>query len=1008
MDDVTRRGFLALGTAGAVGAVGAASAWGPDWDWTPWAPTPASADTLANDIETIRQRLIAAWTRDDTFDDMTSGRPEWTYKSKATSYLAAQSADGSWPDVDYTETTSNGDGIPWSPDRALGRMEAMAAAAVTPSTPAVTRDQLVAGVQRALNHWFGSSPPITNTNWWVRGIGIQLHLHRVGLMLKDRLDATTRNKIAVLLNYYSIGVGTNAVWFIQQILARGVLADDGPLITRGRNNLAAAIAVTAGTGLQVDGSHHEHNQDSWVPKRELLYIGGYGRSMLNDTALWMWALRGTQFAFPLSAVSDHLTFLLQGWRWFTKGEYLEHSQPRETYPNYSRNSERTRRAAQWTQQIAPDQTIQIGHYIANLNLTQSDNGLIGAKAFWKSDFFAHHRTGWALGLKLTSVRTIGGEVRVTNSLPNNVLLWLYFGATYISRTGSELSDLLPIWDWSKIPGVTHPDYLAASSWQKALQDTTFVGAIDNGLYGAAVMDLNYSPTSDTSRATKAKKAWFAFDDEFVALGAGITSTDPGPSGVASPTITTVQQSVTSGAVVVGGQTLASGTQTSIAASWAHHDGIAYAFPGSPQVRVSNKPRSGSWHDLTIDNLNTSTITKSVFALWLDHGVSPNSSAPGSYVYVVRPGLTAAQAPGYAAALPVRVIANTTSVQAVRHEVRKIAQLALHAAGTVTVRPGLAVTVSSPALLIVDESVGSTPVLTVCDPTKTLGSLTVSYTLNGATSTTTVALPTGELAGRSVRVGADPADLALRRPTLASSHKLAQDEPHFATDGNPNTRWTSAFADNQWLRIDLQDPAAVNRVRLTWEAAYAKAFSVETSTDGLTWTPAYSTTNGPGGVQDLTFTSRAARFIRLSLTTRATGYGFSLWGVEVYGTPDLARGKTVTASTTGDKLTPASVTDGDPGTQWASLVADPQWVSVDLGSTQSVRAVVLHWEASAKAYTIQTSLDGATWSTVFTRTDGVGGVEVAGFAPVNARHVRMHGTARNSPYGYALYALRVFG
>ncbi len=39
--------------------------------------------------------------------------------------------------------------------------------------------------------------------------------------------------------------------------------------------------------------------------------------------------------------------------------------------------------------------------------------------------------------------------------------------------------------------------------------------------------------------------------------------------------------------------------------------------------------------------------------------------------------------------------------------------------------------------------------------------------------------------------------------------------------------------------------------LTWEAAYAKACTIETSADSTTWTKIYSTTTGNGGTDDLT-------------------------------------------------------------------------------------------------------------------------------------------------------------
>ncbi|WP_084713277.1 discoidin domain-containing protein [Streptacidiphilus rugosus] len=127
------------------------------------------------------------------------------------------------------------------------------------------------------------------------------------------------------------------------------------------------------------------------------------------------------------------------------------------------------------------------------------------------------------------------------------------------------------------------------------------------------------------------------------------------------------------------------------------------------------------------------------------------------------------------------------------------------------------------------------------------------------------------------------DLALGRATTASSVQSGTgDTAGLATDGNAATRWSSAFADPQWLQVDLGASHQVDEVRLTWEAAYATAFQIQTSADGVTWTTIYSTTTGTGGVQDLTGLSGTGRYVRMYGTQRATGYGYSLWSYEVYG------------------------------------------------------------------------------------------------------------------------------
>src|SRR4051794_7164608 len=126
-------------------------------------------------------------------------------------------------------------------------------------------------------------------------------------------------------------------------------------------------------------------------------------------------------------------------------------------------------------------------------------------------------------------------------------------------------------------------------------------------------------------------------------------------------------------------------------------------------------------------------------------------------------------------------------------------------------------------------------------------------------------------------------LSQGKPATASSSENAGAFPaSAAVDGNTGTRWSSAFSDPQWLRVDLGATATIRSVTLNWEATYGRAFQIQTSADGNTWTTVYSTTSGAGGVQNLTV-SGSGRYVRLYGTVRGTPYGYSLWEFQVFGT-----------------------------------------------------------------------------------------------------------------------------
>ena len=100
-------------------------------------------------------------------------------------------------------------------------------------------------------------------------------------------------------------------------------------------------------------------------------------------------------------------------------------------------------------------------------------------------------------------------------------------------------------------------------------------------------------------------------------------------------------------------------------------------------------------------------------------------------------------------------------------------------------------------------------------------------------------------------------------------------------------------------------------------------------------------------------------------------------------------------------------DGLPDTRWSSEFSDPQWLAVDLGVPTRISRVVLDWEAAfGQSYAIQTSLDGSTWTDVYTTTSGKGDTEDIRFTPTSARWLRFYGTKRATPFGYSFWEMKV--
>jgi hypothetical protein len=262
------------------------------------------------------------------------------------------------------------------------------------------------------------------------------------------------------------------------------------------------------------------------------------------------------------------------------------------------------------------------------------------------------------------------------------------------------------------------------------------------------------------------------------------------------------------------------------------------------------------------------------------------------------------------------------------------------------------------------------------------------------------------------------NLALNKPVFVSSEFSPQFAGSFAVDGNPSTRWSSAFTDNEWIYVDLEQNTAVSEVILRWETAFGADYQVQMSNDAQTWTTIATVTNGDGGVDDLTGLSGSGRYLRIFGTRRGTPWGYSLFELEVYGAPDsppladLARHHPAAASSVAfnsPTYAAANAVDGDPATRWSSAFTDNEWISVDLTDVYTINEVILRWEAAFGAdYQVQVSDDASNWTTIRTVTNGDGGVDDLTGLSGTGRYVRVLGTRRGTQWGYSLFSLEVYG
>ena len=122
------------------------------------------------------------------------------------------------------------------------------------------------------------------------------------------------------------------------------------------------------------------------------------------------------------------------------------------------------------------------------------------------------------------------------------------------------------------------------------------------------------------------------------------------------------------------------------------------------------------------------------------------------------------------------------------------------------------------------------------------------------------------------------NIALGKKCYASSE--LSPASNAVDNDSTKTRWESEHSDPQWWYVDLGEKKTIKSVSILWEAAYATAYTIDVSDDAQHWTTMYSTTTGNGGTDEM-YIDTIARYVRLSGTKRATGYGYSFYEFQIF-------------------------------------------------------------------------------------------------------------------------------
>jgi chondroitin AC lyase len=526
-------------------------------------------------------------------------------------------------------------------------------------------------------------------------------------------------------------------------------------------------------GIQPDFSHHHHTNQ--------LYTHGYGATYQVALIRFGLLLKDTPWALKPSTLTKVHDFLMKGTRFMIRRKWYDPSAfgrniARPYIPeNYAA---RYVRDANNLKTLLPRNAKAYDDFVAYMNGEEGHDEATANVYFNCSSFMTHHRKGWYTSAR-GFCRGVAGSECCNDE--NEVGMWTCFGATWIVKSNptlsssdtkvfkTEYSEMFPVFDWTKVPGVTNPSFIVPHF--VLYQPSNLAGGVSDGRYGA--MFMTYRPWGPDEApanrdkginpyrvASSGQKAWFFFDDEWVGLGAGLNFGD-GKHNL----FTCVNQCRLDGQVVINGQVAPANEDGSKAlqnTKAVFHDDTGYYFPSKPDdVRMANRNQTGSWQVLnpTLGDPYKGKITKPVFKLWIDHGKDVKN---GSYSYVVVPNANQKQFHDWLVADPIVILQNTTAVQAVAHKKLKITQVVFAKPGQLEYAPGRFIATNAPLVCIINYQ-KSPAVLHVSNPVGVSmirdavayraqfvnASVKVTLKANGVLSAKTFSLPTGPSGGKSV-------------------------------------------------------------------------------------------------------------------------------------------------------------------------------------------------------------------------------------------------------------------
>jgi chondroitin AC lyase len=656
-------------------------------------------DSTSRDLNNIYLKCRQLLLSDVAYANEQSYRQvgEITYSTNAKGYLKIFNPNGFFSDIDYQSKERN----EWQPCWHLFRL--MLFGREWQKTKEI---KYLQALHKGLGYWIKND--FQCENWWHNQINVPYLFSSLVIMLNNEatpaeltyLDKILRNRVQ-----QKSPTGQNKIWQHDIEARMALISKDTVAFRRAINGMKSLIVTGTQEGIQPDYSFHQHGA--------MLQLGGYGFHYVNSLLFWITVTARSTFDFEASKEKILFDYCSEGLRWtvFNKSMDLTAIGRQLRFDCDLKRGVDLNNNFKLIKASFPVDACSFSVDGFGKSLSQQCP-LTGNKNFWRSDYMIQRKDG----AYMMSVKTHGDYVKKIESINSENLkgAFLNDGVCLIQHSGMEYRNIEPFWNWTMLPGTTcdttadpaNPNVL------KSNNQSDFVGQVSNGKSGLSVMTYNRD-------GIKANKSWFFADNLMVALGSGIEA--PSRSNL----VTTIDQWFNSTRIVQ--------SAPSQSIHWLWHDNIGFIIPGDQEFNYKKSLRKGDWSK--IDKVSTDQVKKDfVFSVYLGH------NQHNTYAYIVNPDCKLAEMEKMTGSGGVKILSNTTDVQAIHYSEGIMAVFYKPAA--LNISSGETIRVNQPCVLIYNQKG-----IWVSDPTRKLKSVQIQ--IGG--KTTNVTLPTGDYLGSTVKV-----------------------------------------------------------------------------------------------------------------------------------------------------------------------------------------------------------------------------------------------------------------